>query len=308
VAGGEGFEPSTPNLGEAQTCPDSNFWPEFKVFLGNLYESSYENQLFNNAQRFYPYFAGGNLSILSTFSDSKRLNVMKALSALSKFAGCNEYFRQMLKAHGLKWSVNNDDIIIARLMKYSGDAAPNDLFNWIAEVKARVPALSVFMDFTVCTGLRLDEAVNSYRLIVELGEDGKLGAYYNPERQVLEHFRFRKIFIRRTKKAYMSFASTALIDAVQKSGLYPTHDVIHKRMQRAGLNIRFSDLRELYASYSVKHLKQPEIDFLQGRVSSSVFMQNYFNPTWISGLKKRALKNGKELMKMAPINLKSLLN
>jgi hypothetical protein len=33
-----------------------------------------------------------------------------------------------------------------------------------------------------------------------------------------------------------------------------------------------------------------EINFLHGRVSSSVFMTNYFNPTWIPDLKQRSLK------------------
>ena len=60
--------------------------------------------------------------------------------------------------------------------------------------------------------------------------------------------------------------------------------------------MRFSDIRELFASCSVKHLKQPEIDFLQGRVSTSVFMQNYFNPMWIADLKTRAITNLTDLL------------
>jgi hypothetical protein len=31
-------------------------------------------------------------------------------------------------------------------------------------------------------------------------------------------------------------------------------------------------------------------NFLHGRVSSSVFMRNYFNPVWISDLKERTFK------------------
>lgn len=42
--------------------------------------------------------------------------------------------------------------------------------------------------------------------------------------------------------------------------------------------MRFGDVREVWASVMPKHLRQPEIDFLQGRVSTSVFMRNYFNP------------------------------
>ena len=39
-----------------------------------------------------------------------------------------------------------------------------------------------------------------------------------------------------------------------------------------------------------KYLSQPEIDFLQGSVSGSVFMRNYFNPALIGDLKERVFK------------------
>ena len=96
----------------------------------------------------------------------------------------------------------------------------------------------------------------------------------------------------------MGFVPRELIGSIQSSGLNITQDVVRMRIQRLGLPLRFSDIRELFASFSVKNLKQPEIDFLQGRVSSSVFMQNYFNPMWIADLKKRAIENVHDLLKM----------
>ncbi|MBS7653962.1 MAG: hypothetical protein QXU95_02175 [Candidatus Bathyarchaeia archaeon] len=38
-------------------------------------------------------------------------------------------------------------------------------------------------------------------------------------------------------------------------------------------------------------MRESEIDFLQGRISASIFMRNYFNPAWISDLKSRALES-----------------
>jgi intergrase/recombinase len=230
----------------------------------------------------------------------KRRRVMQSLSALAKFTGCYERYSQLIKSYGLKWTVNNDDIIIARLIKYSGangNACTNDLFSWVRLVKQQIPDFSEFMDFTISTGLRLSESIESYRLIVELSEKGKLDEYYNCERNVLEHFRFKQHFIRRTKKAFMSFVPNELINRVGTSGLIPTKDMIERRIRRRKLKLCFSDLRELWASRAVRHLSQPEIDFLQGRVSASVFMQNYFNPLWISDLKIRAIKNANILMK-----------
>jgi hypothetical protein len=44
-----------------------------------------------------------------------------------------------------------------------------------------------------------------------------------------------------------------------------------------------------------KYLNQSEIDFLHGRVGTSVFMQNYFNPAWISDLKQRVFQGIAEI-------------
>lgn len=195
----------------------------------------------------------------------------------------------------MKWSINYDDIIISRLIKCSNSEngkGSDGLFNWVREVKRKIPDLALFVDFTIATGLRLDEAINSYRLIVGLDN---INDYYNTKQQILEHFRYKPIFIRRTKKAFMSFASKKLVNSVRSSGFLPTQDIIRKRLQRSGLNMRFGDLREFFASYSVKNLRQPEIDFLQGRVSASVFMRNYFNPLWIDDLKMRSLENIEKL-------------
>ncbi len=115
----EGFELSTPNLGEADLRFNSEFWSNFQFFL----KREYMHQLFNNSQKYNNCLINGDLSILKTFTDGKRLNIMKALSALAKFSGSYERYKRLIKSHGLKWAINNDDIIIARLIKYSENEA-----------------------------------------------------------------------------------------------------------------------------------------------------------------------------------------
>ena len=46
-----------------------------------------------------------------------------------------------------------------------------------------------FINFIITAGLRVDEAIDSYNLIVQLSREGKLNEYYNTERQILEHYR-----------------------------------------------------------------------------------------------------------------------
>ena len=145
--------------------------------------------------------------------------------------------------------------------------------------------------------MRFNEAIKSYNLIIKLKHENRFEEYYNREEQTLKHFRFKHLFIRRTKKIFMSFISKNIIDSIHSDTANITNDMIAKRLQRRGLNSKFSEIREVYASLAVKYLRQPEIDFLQGRVSSNVFMRNYFNPNWIDDLKKRALNHSNELMK-----------
>jgi hypothetical protein len=56
--------------------------------------------------------------------------------------------------------------------------------------------------FACLTGLRPSEACESVKLLPQQEAN-----YYNPERQALEHFRFAHIFLRPTKKAYLSYLS-----------------------------------------------------------------------------------------------------
>ena len=61
---------------------------------------------------------------------------------------------------------------------------------------------------------------------------------------------------------------------------------VRRRCKRSA----FGDSREGHATLSAEYLKESKIDFLHGRVSTSVFMRNYFNPALISDLKARVFK------------------
>jgi len=185
----------------------------------------------------------------------------------------------------LKWSVQADDIIINRLTK---TVDSNEIFEWVKAVKREKPDLTDFMDFMAITGLRFNEALESYNLIIELAQERKLKQYYNEDKEVLEHFRFKEIFIRRTKKAFISFVSKALIEAVSRKKPLTYSYAISVR--KKGFRLRFGDIREAHATFLTKYLRESEIDFLQGRVSASVFMRNYFNPALISDLKTRVFR------------------
>ena len=126
------------------------------------------------------------------------------------------------------------------------------------------------------TGLRASECVNSISLIKD---SEAFKTYYNESRQCLEHFRFAKLFIRRTKAAYISLVDKQILQIAQnlsKTKYYGLKMAIRHRH----LSLQMKYCRKIYAS----HLRQSGIeseiaDLLQGRVPSTVFARHYFAPS-----------------------------
>jgi intergrase/recombinase len=211
---------------------------------------------------------------------------MKALASLSKFQGMYGAFQKLIKDYGLKWSSNHSaELMIARLTKVTDC---DDIFAWIRQVKAHRPKLSDFMDFMTISGLRFNEAIESYNLIIRLWQEGRLKDYYNEESEILEHYKFKEIFIRASKKAFISFMPHALILKISRNAPLKEGGVA-SLVKRSGLKMRFGDIREAHGTLLTKYLRQPEIDFLHGRVGISIFMTNYFNPALIKDLKERTM-------------------
>jgi intergrase/recombinase len=240
-----------------------------------------------------------DLSRVRDLSESVRPNVLKALSALAKFLGCYEDWKVLLKNYGLGWvGRSTDDVIIDRLTRTKD---PDEVWDWVRLVKEARPELSVFMDLLAVTGLRFTECVESYNLIIKLNGEGKLGDYYKSDKEALEHYRFKELFLRNTKKAFVSFVPNDLVKTISGRDSLPEGEYIKKLVQRRRLPLRFGDVREAHGTLMTKYLKESEINFLHGRVSSSVFMQHYFNPSLIGDLKERTDKGIAEILEKVEI-------
>ena len=106
----------------------------------------------------------------------------------------------------------------------------------------------------------------------------------------------RRGSLRKSKKAFICFVSKDLITKIAESKPL-TLNILPNRRKRRKLTRRFGDIREFHASILTRHLRQPEIDFIHGRISTSVFMRNYFNPAWIQDLKERTLKSAEDILR-----------
>jgi len=268
-------------------------WEKFKEWVFKEYRHFTALDRLRYAKKYAYCIIKGNLTDLKMLNDGTRLHVLKALTALAKFLGIYENFRTLVKNYGLKCTDRNtDQVIINRLLKVVDS---NEIFEWVRQVKERIPELSDFIDLMLATGLRLIEAIEGYNLIIKLSNEGKLRQYYNEDREVLEHFRFKEIFIRNSKKAFISFVPKDLVHRIAKNQILD-YDKVRKVVEWRIKKLRFGDLREFHGSTMTKYLRQPEIDFLHGRISASVFMQNYFNPNWIKDLKRRAFRGIEKIM------------
>jgi intergrase/recombinase len=269
-----------------KTPPKEIDWNEFYVWMLKDHMIEYCRNTVVYAKKYYQCLLNHDFSEIRDLKDTIRPNALKAISCLAKYLGVHEEFKLLVKNYSLKWSGRKaEDLIVDGITKVE---SPDEIFNWIKQVKRARPELSVFMDFMTVTGLRLVEAVNSYNLIIKLNEEYRLDEYYDIEHEALEHFRFKEIFFRHTKKAFISFVPATLIQRISENKPLTSVIAVQNMVRKKGFKLRFSDIRETHGTLATKHLKDNEIDFLHGRVNSSVFMKNYFNPSLIKDLKTRA--------------------
>jgi len=262
-------------------------WDAFREWLLKNHKRYVTQYMVSYAQQFRRCLTSGDLSVLLELSPGKKRLVMSSLSALAKYLGVYEYWKRLIRQYQLKWSgKSKDEIVIARLTKVQN---PDEVFEWIRQVKKARPDFETFMDFIAVTGLRLVEAVESYNLIVELAKEGRLNEYYDSEKEVLEHYKFKDRFLRKAKKVFVSFVPKELVQKIAENRKLNKYS-IQTAIKRRGLTLRFGDIREVHGTLLSRHLSESEINFLHGRISGSVFMTNYFNIAWITDLKQRVFK------------------
>ena len=304
LVGRAGFEPATfctsselslserePSLRE--TCID---WDQFREWAFRKYADSYAPTVICYAKK-YRHLMFGNLAELEAFSDSKRNSVLKALISLSKYSGTYRAFKARQKAHGLGWSRTSSVDAFLRIMSNRN----SDVLEWLSEVVETLNDrdLSTFLRFCALSGLRKGEAVNSFNLMIELQRNGLSGEYYDRDTQTLEHFKYPKLFLRRTKNVFISMVPRDLVREILESKPI-TYDMIQNRLYRRGLPTRIQDLRDYWGTFMLRHgLIKEEVDLLQGRISKSIFVRHYWSPA-IQNLRTRVFAALDQLKPLLP--------
>ncbi len=160
----------------------------------------------------------GNPVGLDAFKKHKRNNVLKALSAYSKFTGTYSDFKQKLKDYGIKWGRTDSLSSFLRMVNNNG----SDVKEWYNKAQAILrPNEQLYLRYVLTSGLRKNEAIQSFNLVNRLYEENRLADYYNEELQTLEHFRFKDLFLRRTKNVFISFVPKSTSSGYNRYDLSP---------------------------------------------------------------------------------------
>src|SRR5918998_6534265 len=93
------------------------------------------------------------------------------------------------------------------------------MLQWLRQaMRALDPKYANLLLFCTLTGMRGSECVEAVKLLQALYQDRQ---YYNPERQILQHYLYPNIFIKRTKAIYVSIVNDEIIRIARKAGNTP---------------------------------------------------------------------------------------
>lgn len=216
-----------------------------------------------------------------------------ALANLAKFSGCYGQFVQIRQNYNLKWTSGSNDSLQSLQHFFNPEDTALSLESMLQAIKRMIRLLPPFMGqivkFGCLIGLRSAEIVESVRLLNNTTENFR-GHYYNPEHQVLQHYKFPQ-FLRQTKKAYISFVMKEQLSEIAHLGCKtPTWNAIRLTCQRRGIRCDMRYCRKIHATHLYQSGIPVEIiDALQGRAPANIFAKWYYKPSL--DYKDRVLKS-----------------
>ena len=253
--------------------PDEiDFWVNFHDYLLQNHSRHTAKVRLSYCRKYYPVLEEANAQMLLTLSSGKRIHAMKSLAALSKYIGRYNEWKDIRERYQLRWSEDDSFQVFKNMTDPKKDYESMTI--WLRDTMSKVPKKygNIFL-YDTLTGLRPDEACKSIALI-----HNSLDEYLDTKTWILEHFKFPHLFIRRTKKAYISVVSKPILDiATECYGC--SYNSLRLAMRRRGIEMNMAYCRKIYATYlRMSGIEQETIDLLQGRSPKSVFGRYYFRP------------------------------
>jgi intergrase/recombinase len=249
---------------------------DFKKWLeAREYAKTYIDVTMSFAMRYSYILENGNLSELDTLTTDKKASAIKALILLSKWLGIATQFKQELEKYGIKIVRPSSLASFLRLFNANG----NDTIKWYNEARSNLrDNEQLFAKFLLQSGLRTSEAIRSFNMIISLSKQNKLTEYYDQGLNVLCHFKYPKIYIRRTKACYITFIKPEFLNEIATSKTV-TYSMLRKRLERKRMKLKFNELRDKFGTYLLNHgILEAEINLCQGRIPVDIFIRHYWSP------------------------------
>ena len=96
---------------------------------------------------------------------------------------------------------------------------------------------------------------------------------------ILGHVEYHEIFIRKTKKAYISIVNESIIQIVKDTKEKSSYNSMRCYFRRKRMSFNFNYCRKIFATYlRMQGIEQEVVDLLQGRLPKSIFLRYYFRP------------------------------
>ena len=251
---------------------DNEFWVKFQEYLLTNHNKHTARARLSFSKKYYHVLTEANAQELLRLSNDKRMHVMKALAALSKYLGCYDLWKDIVERHQLKWS--NEDAVQVFQNITNADHDFSSMVKWLKDALTNLPqSYGNILLFNALTGLRPEEAIQSIKILHNKESDN-----YLKDNTVLEHYKYPSIFIRRTKKAYISIVNGTILGLAKESADH-SYNALRLSIKHKGLDMNMAFCRKIFATHLRNNRIEPEIiDLLQGRIPKSVFARHYFRP------------------------------
>jgi hypothetical protein len=235
--------------------------------LNRGYTEDYARYLTRCVREHLRDYLSGNVAALL---ERKSQNFLAAGSALFRFLGRYDVWRELLHKHGVSWKKRGSTYFLGLILGRSN--LVEELLLWMDAVKQKFPWERWFaVAFLGLSGLRLGEGLQVLSMVAE----GRLDEMYNEDLGALELWRF-KVFLRMSKKAFLVPVSDRVYDILSSWRFRMTKHMLVKPLKKWGLPIKLGELRKLHATLLRRGgLMQEEVDILEGRVPPTIFAKHY---------------------------------
>ena len=254
---------------------DDKFWVKFQEYLLTIHTKHTANARLLYSNKYYHVLTEANAHELLILSNDKRIHAMKALAALSKYLGCYDLWKTIIERHQLKWS--NEDAVQVFQNITNADRDFSSMVKWLKDALTKLPqSYGNILLFNALTGLRPEEAIQSIKILHN--NNNKESDNYLKDNTILEHYRYPSLFIRRTKKAYISIVNDTILGLAREAADH-SYNALRLSIKHKGLHMNMAFCRKIFATHlRTCGIEQEVIDLLQGRSAKSVFARHYFRP------------------------------